>query len=107
MPKHKTKTRKFIGKRCNNRIIRKAINASWPRHRRNKKINWRRVQQAVELLGSCDLSYKFGKRGGVTRSNAAAALGALARYEKRTGKRLKKLGGFSRKTVNQAKKLVE
>jgi len=66
-----------------------------------------RAEEAARYLASVDLSQGYGRRGGTTRSNTTSGLRCLAEYETKTGKKLSRCGGFSRKAVNEAKRILK
>lgn len=94
-----------------NRKVRQAINDlsgfchASPGHK--SRISYERAHRAVQCLASLDINRMgTGRRGGLTRGNATSALNYIARWEMRTGKKLKKTGGFPRSAVEAAKKIV-
>lgn len=91
------------GKRVDNRSIRYAIN-TLSGYVNSSRTSAAQAKKAVAFLTSQDLSRNYGRRGGVTRGNASAALRLLAEYEDKTGRRLRRLGGFSRKTLELVKR---
>jgi hypothetical protein len=61
----------------------------------------------VKALAACNLGAGYGRRGGTTRGNATDGLKYMAYYELACKRKLVKTGGFSRKTLDAAKKILK